>query len=249
MTADALMQPGADPRAIAAQYYGQTGELPPMLADAFKPAPTPKRYQVTVPGPNGQPITKLVTEDELAAGVREYREPREPREPKFTWILRNGVAHHIPESQIQPGDVPYQPNGGSGSTTEGQRRTDGLLSRAQAARQTIDNLESSAGGWNAVAPYAWMQTPSGQQYGQAAKQWIQSVLRDESGAAIGKDEEASYFQTYFRQPGDSAAVIEQKRRARDAAEQAMAQKVGSNRNVGTSAPRVRRYNPTTMRIE
>ena len=73
---------------------------------------------------------------------------------------------------------------------------------------------------------------------KAAKQWIQSVLRDESGAAIGADEEASYYRTYFRQPGDSDAVVAQKRLARDAAETAMQQKVGGTRNGATSGPRM-----------
>lgn len=121
-----------------------------------------------------------------------------------------------------------QVTGRGDKQTEGQRKTDGLLSRAQAARATADNLESSVSTVDLLAP-SFLRSEKGQRYRQAAKQWIQSVLRDESGAAIGADEEASYFETYFRQPGDTAAVIRQKQEARDAAENAMAQKVGSDR--------------------
>jgi len=119
--------------------------------------------------------------------------------------------------------------------TEGQRKTEGLLARAQDARQTVDLLESHIGNWDLLAP-TWAQTAAGQQYQQGAKQWIQSVLRDESGAAIGKDEEASYFHTYFRQPGDSTTVVAQKQRARDAAEAAMRTSAGmsSGGNSGKS---------------
>jgi hypothetical protein len=116
--------------------------------------------------------------------------------------------------------------GGTDKQTEGQRRTAGLLSRARAARGTADKLEKSVSVVDMLAPN-FMRSPNGQQYRQSAKQWIQSVLRDESGAAIGVDEEASYFETYFRQPGDSAPVIRQKREARDAAEDAMAEKAGT----------------------
>jgi hypothetical protein len=249
MEADALRQ-GVNPRDVALQAYGETGEVPSFLADALKPAPEPRRTIVTTTGPDGRPVRRAVTEDELITGVPEYREPREPRQPNYTWVLRDGKAMHIREEQIAPGDVPYQPSSGNGAGTEGQRRTEGLLSRAQAARQTIDSLEPSIGGWDTLAPVSWLQSSNGQQYGQAARQWIQSVLRDESGAAIGADEEASYFRTYFRQPGDSAAVIQQKQRARSAAESAMLQKVGTSRNSGSNAsPRVRRYNPATGRLQ
>jgi hypothetical protein len=130
---------------------------------------------------------------------------------------------------------------GSGDKqTEGQRKTEGLLSRARAARSTADQLESTVSTVDLLAP-SFLRSEKGQQYRQSAKQWIQSVLRDESGAAIGADEEASYFETYFRQPGDTAAVIRQKQQARDAAEDAMQQKAGSSSrsaNTGGSKYRV-----------
>ena len=115
---------------------------------------------------------------------------------------------------------------GEGKTTEGQRKTGGLLYRAQAARDTADSLEGKIG-IRDFGP-AFLRSPEGKQYRQAASQWIQSVLRDESGAAIGKDEEASYMETYFRTPWDDAATIAQKQAARDAAEEAMAAKVGGS---------------------
>ena len=117
---------------------------------------------------------------------------------------------------------------GSGAKqTEGQRKTGGLLSRAQASLATADKLETSVSTVDLLAPN-FLRSEKGQQYRQAAKQWIQSVLRDESGAAIGADEEAYYFETYFRQPGDSSAVIRQKQGGRDSAEDAMAEKVGGS---------------------
>jgi hypothetical protein len=51
-------------------------------------------------------------------------------------------------------------------------------------------------------------------------------LRKESGAAIGVQEEAEEFRTYFPVPGDSAAVIKQKAEARQRANQGMIQSAG-----------------------
>jgi len=45
---------------------------------------------------------------------------------------------------------------------------------------------------------------------QARRDFVNAVLRQESGAAIGKDEFENASRQYFPQPGDSAAVIKQK---------------------------------------
>lgn len=42
----------------------------------IEPPKPPTRQAVTVPGANGRPMRRLVSEDELAAGVEEYREPK-----------------------------------------------------------------------------------------------------------------------------------------------------------------------------
>jgi hypothetical protein len=53
--------------------YGPGGEV---IAKGPEKAPASgKKYEVTVPGPGGQPIKKLITEEELAGGVPEYQKP------------------------------------------------------------------------------------------------------------------------------------------------------------------------------
>ena len=54
------------------------------------------------------------------------------------------------------------------------------------------------------------QSPQQQQVEQAQRNFVNAILRQESGAAIGKDEFASAQAQYFPQPGDSAEVIAQK---------------------------------------
>lgn len=51
--------------------FGPQGEQIAAVAPTPK---EPKQYQVTVPGPNG-PVTRLATEEEMKAGVREYQKP------------------------------------------------------------------------------------------------------------------------------------------------------------------------------
>jgi hypothetical protein len=62
---------------------------------------------------------------------------------------------------------------------------------------------------------------SGQRYLAAKMNFITAVLRKESGAAISDTEFANEDLKYFPQPGESAAVIEQKRVARKTAIESM----------------------------
>jgi hypothetical protein len=52
-------------------------------------------------------------------------------------------------------------------------------------------------------------------YKQAARQWISGVLRLDSGAAVPDSEFATYFATYFPQPGEGEAIVAQKKAARE----------------------------------
>jgi hypothetical protein len=78
-----------------------------------------------------------------------------------------------------------------------------------------------------VAGYAGnlMLTDQGQQAEQAQRDFINAVLRRESGAVISKPEFANGQKQYFPQPGDSNAVLDQKRRNRELAIKGMAAEV------------------------
>lgn len=66
-----------------------------------------------------------------------------------------------------------------------------------------------------------LATSDGQQYNQAAQNWVRANLRKESGAAIGAAEMDQEIANYFPQIGDSKGVIDQKSRNRDVVEDAM----------------------------
>ena len=63
----------------------------------------------------------------------------------------------------------------------------------------------------------WTQSPQQQQVEQSQRDFVNAVLRRESGAAISNSEFDNARMQYFPQPGDSAKVIEQKRRNRELA--------------------------------
>ena len=119
-----------------------------------------------------------------------------------------------------------------------QSNAAGFAQRMVAANQIISlpNIAAAApGAGSAIAgatPFVGeplknlVQSPETQQYAQAARDWIRAKLRKESGAAIGVQEEAEEFRTYFPVPGDSAAVIKQKAEARQRANQGMIQSAG-----------------------
>jgi hypothetical protein len=70
------------------------------------------------------------------------------------------------------------------------------------------------------------RTPDEQRYAQARLDFISSILRRESGAAISAGEYVTEEKRYFPQPGDSPAVIRQKRTARAEALAALSVEAG-----------------------
>lgn len=67
--------------------------------------------------------------------------------------------------------------------------------------------------WWLVANF--MKTDKRQKFEQAQRNFVNSVLRVESGAVISPEEFANAAQQYFPQPWDSKAVMEQKRKNRE----------------------------------
>lgn len=145
----------------------------------------------------------------------------------------------------------------TGKVTQEQRSTLGYADRMLQAEKALAGVQGGeptekteiAGSIPLVGGYMrrLTQSDSQQQFSNLANEWIRAKLRKESGAAIGVDEMQKEFETYFPQPGDSAAVIKQKARLRQNALQSMARQAGSSVPT-TNQPR-KRYNPATGKIE
>lgn len=84
-------------------------------------------------------------------------------------------------------------------------------------------------------------SPGQQQLEQAKRNFINAVLRRESGAVIADSEFANAEQQYFPQPGDSPDVILQKRRNREQATELLMIEVPASVRAqsGGTAPQVR----------
>jgi hypothetical protein len=101
----------------------------------------------------------------------------------------------------------------------------GFANRMAATVATINQLERNGWAGPSFLERNVADLPGGnfvasseyQQYERAKRDFINAVLRKESGAAIGKDEYASTDKQYFPQPGDDAAALADKKRARDLA--------------------------------
>lgn len=214
-------------------------------------------FEMTPEGPRaiaGAPKTrepKFTTVDigneiiEYRDGVEVRRIPkgRAPEGPVSLQTVETdtGLATFNPRTgQLTPITQDGKPVPGKGAKpTEGERNSAAYAQRMVAANQILSQpqIAKAAPGLGSavvgIVPFvgeslrSMAQSPETQQYAQAARDWIRAKLRKESGAAIGVEEEANEFRTYFPQPGDSAAVIKQKAEARARANQGMIQAAGS----------------------
>jgi hypothetical protein len=147
--------------------------------------------------------------------------------------------------------------------TEGQANATGFWDRVSIANKNLEGLEdqgtSFAGNVLASLPLGtgnWLQTEEFQLYSQSQEDWINAVLRDESGAAIGPAEFESAKTQYFPQVGDKPAVIAQKRANRKTKELGLWTKSGQDTTFPTgyspsetTVTTRKRWNPQTRKLE
>jgi hypothetical protein len=116
---------------------------------------------------------------------------------------------------------------GHGKLTEGQAKDMVFVTRATGALPIVDKLgdklaslpEYAAAHMGGVGNY--LKSSGYQRAEQAGKEFLQAILRKDTGAAITKEETAEYGTVYLPQPGDSAAVLAQKKASRNRAVQAI----------------------------
>lgn len=117
------------------------------------------------------------------------------------------------------------------SLTEGQSNAAGFADRMKFNEDFIRRFDAQATSRGnqlrgMLLPNE-LQSDAQQGYETAKKNWIAAILRKESGAAISPSEYAEGNLQYFPQPGESAAVVEQKRQLRAVSEAAMRRSSGS----------------------
>ncbi|MGB0855287.1 MAG: hypothetical protein ACPGSI_18460 [Pikeienuella sp.] len=198
---------GLDPRVAGASLLGLKDALE--MAAPPKPADEYGRYVQEETAAGRQPLSRIDY-----AQAKKGQETIEMADGKVT-IKRGGG---------QSGERPKL-------TVDAAKNT-GFYIRTKDAHQTITDLESQGLEFlqqNADAiPFGlgnYMRTPEFQRFDQARRDFVNAILRRESGAVISDQEFDNAEKQYFPQPGDSPEVIQQKRRNRANAIEGL--KVGS----------------------
>lgn len=120
--------------------------------------------------------------------------------------------------------------------TKDQYAAANFAQRVKQAEDVFSNLEGS--GYQAASPKAqgerllpeflgFLKSPQTQMQEQAERNFVNAVLRRESGAAISSGEFSSAIKQYFPRPGDSAEVLEQKKQNRGQAHTGLAAEGGN----------------------
>ena len=149
----------------------------------------------------------------LVPGSPEYQEAlMSLNKPKGMMIESDGQGGF---RMVQGADV----SGGANLNVE-QGKNTGFLLRAQDANEAITKLESEGtSAWNKLAGNLpggnYLIGEDAQKLAQAKRDFINAVLRQESGAVISEEEFRNAEQQYFPQPGDGPEVIAQKRKNRE----------------------------------
>lgn len=141
----------------------------------------------------------------------------QPRDERLVQVMGpDGTPIWTKESQAAGKPAAQAPR----AVTGAERQTLSYYNRAKQATEDITPLEEqiakSGLGTQLQMQYApnMLQNQTQQSYRQAQRSFTEARLRKESGAAIPTAEYENDARTYFAQPGDSPATLEQKRRAR-----------------------------------
>lgn len=101
--------------------------------------------------------------------------------------------------------------------TAEQSKAAGFAARITEANKTIDELADQFTGLTSQLGFVpeYLRSENRKLMEQAQRNFINAVLRRESGAAISESEFENARSQYFPQPGDTAAVLAQKKQNRD----------------------------------
>lgn len=138
-------------------------------------------------------------------------------------LVRINRQTGVPEPINVPGEnkQPLNPFAPAGKMTDAQANAALYANRMAESNDILsryNDINKGVGGWaggvvSNVAPSGVANNMLGkdrQQFMQAQRNFINAVLRRESGAVISDQEFDNARQQYFPQPGDSAEVIQQK---------------------------------------
>lgn len=156
-------------------------------------------------------IQKLVAQDPSLAGRIEF-------DAEGTPTLKAG-GEWKPQTKEEATEF-ERVKSGLKPPTAGQETTALYASRIKQANDVFESIENfinkqGAVGYVQAGMPSFLQGENMQSYQQAQRNFLNAVLRRESGAVISPSEFKEGRQQYFPQPGDKEAVLAQKKANRD----------------------------------
>lgn len=198
--------------------------------------PKPTMREVVVKGPNGRPVKKLVSEDELIQGIEQYEAPRvapQGPQPGWQWVMRDGKEVYT--NAVKDGD---KPQNARVKATEDERKSAGWYGQMSDAIATMDEVEAS------LTPDELYQiqtlpqegligmanrgklSENAKRYLRAFEQFTEARLRSVSGAAISAGEYAGDRRTYAKQYSETPNLSKDRTRARGKALDTLKKRAG-----------------------
>lgn len=195
---------------------------------------TPERKTVTINGrlvdaQTGQEIANFPEEPKKPSAVQEYEYAKTQGFPgtfqDWEASKKGGMSLTVDPAT---GQVSFQQGSNIKPMTEGQSKDTTFAVRAEGALPLIDkygdaltSLPESAAGSLPGGVGNYLQSPEYQQAEQAGKEFLQAILRKDTGAAITKEETDEYGSVYLPRPGNSPELLAQKKASRTRALEAL----------------------------
>ena len=207
----------------------------------------------TFQSPDSAASTALGWANNRLSGERLAFDKTQAGKPQF----HDGAWVSPPSAQNPQGLAVPVPGMPQKPMTETQAKDNLFGLRMQEAQRGLAELAKDKDPVTSINPWTrWTSKGSkenSQRFEQYQRDFINAVLRKESGAAIGKEEFDNALIQYFPRWGDSQAVIDQKTRNRQLALEGVAAGVPgglrSTQSKPTSAAPTLRYNPQTGKLE
>ena len=171
----------------------------------------------------GRPVVALTPRQVAQAKAEFEAAGRAPRDERVVQVIGpGGQPIWVRESQAVGQAAGSAAAGGGKPSTGAHKRALNFFNRAQQADTDLQAIEQEIAGLGLLGQtqlqYApnLAQSQTGQLYTQAQRAFTEARLRKDSGAAIPPHEFENDRRTYFAQPGDTQATLQQKARARAA---------------------------------
>lgn len=223
------------------QFNPETGQFDTVFRAPTDTKPiTLSQGQILVDPVTGERIAAGAEKDpQLPAAVEEYNAARQTGfQGSFIDYLsaKSQAGESVPTSfkewQLSGspgsfGDFLEKQSVKAPSTAQAQAAT--FSARVDQAEPTIDELGPKFAGLLGKVPGVpgFLKSEDRRLFEQAERNFINAVLRRESGAAIAESEFISARQQYIPQRGDSEAVLDQKKATRDLISQGLSNEAGA----------------------